>query len=87
MNAASSIVQNFAPIGRRSSEITRGKKEKKHSKTEVLPKTIVFGRTKKGKKGKEGEWRKKRKMVDPQFTFILLSHKHNAYTDAMDNVR
>jgi len=27
VNEAPSIVQNFAPIGRRSSEITRGKKK------------------------------------------------------------
>jgi len=37
-------VQNFAAIGPRSSEITRGEK-RNHSKTEVLPKTIVFVRT------------------------------------------
>jgi len=43
-------VQNFTPVGPRISEISRGKKKIKKNimrKTEVLPKTIVFGRTKK----------------------------------------
>ena len=49
MNAAPSIVQNFALIGRRSSEITRRKKKKKTTAKHVLPKTIVFGQTNKPK--------------------------------------
>jgi len=48
-------MQNFAAIGPRSSEITRGEKKKKnHSKTEVLPKTIFFGRTNKPVGGAAG---------------------------------
>jgi len=43
------IVQNFAPVGPGISEISRGKKKNIMRKTEVLPKTIVFGRTKKVK--------------------------------------
>jgi len=39
-------VQNLSPIGRGAQRL-RGekKKERNHSKTEVLPKTIVFRRT------------------------------------------
>jgi len=45
-------VQNFTPVGPRISEISRVEKNIR-GKTEVLPKTIVFGRTNKGeKKGK-----------------------------------
>jgi len=39
-------VQNFTPVGPRISEISRSEKNI-WAKTEVLPKTIVFGRTKK----------------------------------------
>jgi len=41
------IMQNFALVGPRISEISRGKKKYIMRKTEVLPKTIVFGRTNK----------------------------------------
>jgi len=41
------IVQNFALVGPCISEISWGKKKNVMRKTEVLPKTIVFGRTKK----------------------------------------
>jgi len=42
-------VQNFAPIGRRSSEITRREKKKKKNKPQQnlspLPQAIAYGRT------------------------------------------
>ena len=46
------IVQNFTPVGPRISEISRRKKKKNIcSKTEVLLKTIIFGRT-----NNSGDW-------------------------------
>jgi len=43
LNAAPSIVQNFAPIGRRSSEITRGKKKKTRQNISPLRKLSLPG--------------------------------------------
>ena len=45
------IVQNFTPVAPRISEISRCNKKNICSKTEVLPKTIVFGRTNNGREG------------------------------------
>jgi len=51
LNILRSIVQNFAPIGPRSSEITRGEKKKKNipqQNLSPLPQAIAYGRTNNG---------------------------------------
>jgi len=44
-NILRSIVQNFAPISPRSSEITRGGKKKPQQNLSPIPQAIAYGRT------------------------------------------
>jgi len=45
LNILRSIVQNFAAIGPRSSEITRREKNKPQQNLSPLPQAIAYGRT------------------------------------------